>query len=72
MPTSKKPPSKTGFGKVGSDGKRHFLPQDKKTLLALGIPLTVVGIPMLILPGPGLVLTGAGLACVAKAVLSKK
>lgn len=68
----KKVSSKTSFGKKGADGKRHFLPQDRKTLLALGVPLTIVGIPMLILPGPGLIVTGAGLACIGKAVLGKK
>ena len=29
----KRSKSKTGFGKVGADGKRHFLPSDRKTLL---------------------------------------
>ena len=52
--------------------KKHILPQDRKTLLALGIPLTLVGIPMLIIPGPGLVVTGAGVACLVKASRTKR
>lgn len=72
MTNKRRTTSKTNFGKVGADGKRHFLPSDRKTLIALGVPLTVVGIPMLILPGPGLVVTGAGLLCLGKAALAKK
>ncbi len=65
----KRSKSKTGFGKVGADGKRHFLPSDRKTLLVLGVPLTVVGVPMLMVPGVGLVIMGTGLACLGKAAL---
>ena len=64
--------SKESFGANGPDGKRQFLPSDRKTLLVLGVPLTLVGIPMLILPGPGLVVTGAGIACLVKAARSGK
>lgn len=51
---------------------KHVLPERRATLLALGVPLTLVGIPMLILPGPGLLVTGAGLACLGKAALKGK
>ena len=63
---------KAGFGRVGEDGKRRFLPADRKTLLALGVPLTLVGIPMLVVPGAGIVVTGVGIACLGKAALSRE
>lgn len=52
--------------------ERPILPERRSTLLALGVPLTIVGIPMLILPGPGLLVTGVGVACLGKAALKGK
>ena len=63
-----------GARMAGKDGfgNGHILPERRSTLLALGIPLTLVGIPMLILPGPGLLVTGVGVVCLGKAALAGK